>query len=159
METAESSTGGTNDELSHIESINISDNLETANEAPEVSEGFSIGDEPPIGDETGLAESEFLSPDQFFEGVFVPLHAVPGAVFQLQSLPIASHERQSARAASDALYETALEFPMFHFLIKPENIWVQRALAIGAYAIPKAQAVAMEIRAKKAKPSDEQERQ
>lgn len=141
---------GSNIELEHLEQISFSDNLETANEAAAGDDGVYIGAPPdPIGEESPIGEV-ILTKDQFFEGVFVPMHAMPGAMLQLQSLPIQSKEMQSARGASDAIYEIAEESSIFRFLIEPGNIWVQRAIAIAAYAIPKSQSVIVEIKAKQA---------
>lgn len=144
-------------ELDHLKQINISDALETANESTIGNEGFSIGDEIPIGSENPIGETELLTSDQFFEGMFVPLHAMPAAMLHLESLPIKPHEMQSARAASDAIYDIALETPMFRFLIEPSNIWMQRAFVILAYALPKSRAVMMELRARQAKPAQAHE--
>ncbi|MDG1286385.1 MAG: hypothetical protein P8P30_02345 [Rickettsiales bacterium] len=144
-------------ELEHLESINISDALETANEAPLGDEGFSIGDENPIGEESDLASSGVLSADEFYNGVFSPLHTVPAALLKLESLPIRQSEEPAARNASDALYDIALETPLFRFLIEPSNLWVQRAVAIGAYAIPKSRAVMFEIKARKAQAAEVEE--
>jgi len=81
----------------------------------------------------------------------VPCHALPGALLKLESLPVADNEMQAARAASDSVYDIAYETPMFRFLIEPGNIWVQRAFAIGAYAIPKAITVRAELQARRMK--------
>lgn len=128
--------------------------METANEAPIEDDGFSIGNENPIGNEAPIEESGILSQDEFYHGLFAPLHDIPAALLKLQSLPIQPEETQSARQASDAIYDIALETPMFRFLIEPSNIWMQRAVAIGAYAIPKGRAVMFELRARHAKPAE-----
>lgn len=127
--------------------------LETANDTPIGSEGFSLGDELPIGEENPIGEPTVLTEEQFFE-VFKGIHDVPGHMLGLQSLPIATHEMQSARAASDVIYEIANEVPAFRFLIEPGNIWLQRAMVVAAFAVPKMQAVTQELRARRAKSAE-----
>lgn len=148
QEARSSTTSGV--ELNHLENLNINEELSTANESEAINDDFYIGEKPHIQN----SEPEILSAEQFFQGVFVPLHAMPAGVLRLESLPIKPHEMESARAASDAIYEIALETPMFRFLIEPSNIWVQRALVIAAYAVPKAQAVHLELRARQAQQAE-----
>lgn len=137
--------GNGSPELDHLKSLNFN-GLKTATAAPGQGGGLTVLD--------GVAamDPDVLSPDDFYQGVFVPLHAVSGAVFMLESLPVKPEEEQRARAASDALYDTALETPALRFLIEPSNKWMQRAFALWAYAAPKAAAVRMELMAKKAQP-------
>ena len=129
-------------ELEALESVRLSD-LETAGngaEDPAELQPF----EQPSANSAGI-----LTKEQFFTGVFRPVHDLPGQVMKLQSLPIKENELEAARGASDAVYDTALEVPWLRFLVEPSNIYVQRAIVIAAYAIPKAIAVRAEVMAMK----------
>lgn len=96
-----------------------------------------------------------LTKDEFF-AAFKLLHSVPNAVaippFPLDALPIRETEMDAARQASDTVHDIASETPWLRWLIEPSSLWVQRALVIGAYAVPKAAAVMAEMRAKAARP-------
>lgn len=63
----------------------------------------------------------------------------------LKSLPIAAHEKEHARGASDALYDIVLETPQLHFLLKTDGVWMGRLMAIGGFALVKLASVQAEI--------------
>jgi hypothetical protein len=125
-------------EVEHLDSITL-DGYETANGLEPVE----------TITENAASIDGILTEEQFFEGVFKPLHNVPGQMFRLQSLPIHDGELEAARAASQAIYETCLEVDILRFLIQPGNIWLQRALVIYVFAAPKAGAVRAEIQYRK----------
>lgn len=89
----------------------------------------------------------FLTKDQFFTG-FGGMFTMASAMTGLKSLAVDESD-QMARQASDAIYDTAAEMPMFHFLIRPGNIYLQRSLVILAFAIPKVEAVKAEAAARR----------
>jgi len=101
----------------------------------------------------GAAGPQVWDKDQFFAN-FAGAFNLGAALSALQSLKVDTGD-QTARAASDAIYDIALETPWLRFLIEPSNVWLQRAMAIGAFAVPKAMAVRAELaaRAKVAKPA------
>ncbi len=89
------------------------------------------------------AASGFLTKDQFYAG-FGGCFTMASAVTRLKSLEINDNDRM-AREASDAIYDTAIETPMFHFLVRPGNVYVQRSLVILVFAKTKADMVKAEI--------------
>lgn len=87
-----------------------------------------------------------LTKDQFFEafrGCFNIGHQFTG----LESLAVPSNDN-AARAACDAVYDIAYEVEYLRFLISPGNVWIQRTIAIGAFAVPKWMAIKAEIMAR-----------
>jgi hypothetical protein len=98
-----------------------------------------------LGPETGereAASAAVLTKEQFFAG-FGGMFAMASAMTGLKSLTVEADD-DSARQASDAIYDTAAEVPMFRFLIAPGNLYVQRALVVLAFGVPKYQAVKAE---------------
>lgn len=89
------------------------------------------------------AASGFLTKDQFYAG-FGGCFTMASAVTRLKSLEISENDRM-AREASDAIYDTAIETPMFHFLVRPGNVYVQRSLVILVFAKTKSDMVKAEI--------------
>jgi hypothetical protein len=116
-------------------------------------DGIAVEEFEGVDVETGeelLEDSapEILTSEQFF-AVFCGVFSISSAVTRLESLRVETTE-QTARECSDALYETALEVPAFRFLVEPSSIWMQRGMIVLAFALPKAQAVRMELLSKKA---------
>lgn len=110
--------------------------------------GTGAGSEPaPAG---GAA---VLSKDDFFAN-FSGLFNVAAALTHLGTLAVDTAD-PAARGASDAIYDTAADTPWLRFLIEPSNVWIQRAMALGAFAAPKALAVRAELasRGRAAKPA------
>lgn len=114
----------------------------------ETVEGEIVGDDSPPG---------VLSRDQFFEafrGCFNIGHQFTG----LQSLAVPANDN-AARAACDAVYDIALEVEYLRFLIQPGNVWIQRSIAIGAFAVPKYLGVTAELDARRAAAEAKAERE
>ena len=86
-----------------------------------------------------------LTKEQFFVMVFCPLHNLPAAYLRLESLPIRKAEMEAARQASDAIYDCCADVESMHWLINPSNVWMQRAVCIGAFVVPKGMAVKAEL--------------
>lgn len=123
---------GLSPEPDHLEGLTIAEPAGAAGDNP-----VSLAGAPQV-----------FTKDQFFQN-FVGVHALAGTLTKLQSLAIADKEKDTARAASDAIYDIAADTPWLRFLIEPSNIWLQRAMAIGAFAVPKAMAVRIELAARR----------
>lgn len=95
-----------------------------------------------------LTPEGFISYSAFHEG-FCKAFELGGHIGQLQTL-LNAPKQPSCPSATQAIYEIAVDTPALHFLIKPGSIWVQRAFAIGSFAVPVALGCAAEIRAKAA---------
>lgn len=111
----------------------------SAQSTGEAVEGEIVGGDGPPG---------VLSRDQFFEafrGCFNIGHQFTG----LESLAVPANDN-TARAACDAVYDIALEVEYLRFLIQPGNTWIQRSIAIGAFAVPKYLGVKAELEARRA---------
>lgn len=94
----------------------------------------------PIGG--GSIESGFIGKDEFY-GVFSFAFMMGHSGTGFKSLDISGST--SARPASDALYDICEETPSLHFLIKPGGKWMERAIAIGMFAVPIAKGVRDEV--------------
>lgn len=72
---------------------------------------------------------------------------------ELQSLKVVGEDGEvlnpNARPASDALYDICEETPSLQFFIKPGGKWMQRAAAIGMFAVPVAMGCKAELAARK----------
>lgn len=105
-----------------------------------------------VGD--GAAGGELLDAlltrEQFREAFGVAFK-LAGSITGLQTLLAAPQSPESGPAA-DAVYEIAREVPWLSWLLQPAGIWLQRGLAIGAFAIPLAAGVSEELRARRAPP-------
>lgn len=95
-----------------------------------------------------LTPEGFISYEAFHEGVCKAFE-LGGHIGQLQTL-LSAPKQPSCPDATRAIYDIALETPALHFLIKPGSIWVQRAFAIGSFAVPVTLGCVAEIRAKAA---------
>lgn len=88
-----------------------------------------------------------LKKDEFhksFIAVFKFGHGMSG----LQSLHIPPERAGAAEECTSALYESIIDIPALHFMLKPGNKWWGRALAIGTFTIPMAIGVSAELRAR-----------
>lgn len=136
------------------------------NEKPEtVSSPVSSTDAPPewasdLGVERGTPEqaeaeaqgvqyaSEFLDKESWHK-VFCAGFCAASSMTGFQSLHVDETDGR-AIGCTDALYETFLEIPALHFLLKPPGKWAARAFAIGAFTLPMAKGVQMEIAERRA---------
>ncbi|MCG8696314.1 MAG: hypothetical protein MI806_34275 [Minwuiales bacterium] len=107
---------------------------------------------PPPGGEFRETTANGLITRDVFHAMFCQGHKIAGLAFGLQTL-VASAEMPEARGASDAIYDICLESPWLRFLLDPKAVWLQRAAAIAAFAVPVAAGVAEELRARDAKPA------
>jgi hypothetical protein len=100
-----------------------------------------------------------LDKDQFFM-LFRSGVGAPNLILKppLRSLSISEND-QAARAASDAIYDTAAEIPALRFLIEPGNVWVQRAFVVGAFGYGVYASCMAEIRAREPADPPKQMRQ
>lgn len=113
-----------------------------------------IDGEPAAANENAAG---LLTKDQFWEG-FRGCFNVGQQVTALESLGVPAND-MGARAASDAVYDIALETEYLRFLIQPGNVWVQRALVIGAFTFPKYMGVKAELAERRALAKAEKDRQ
>lgn len=100
------------------------------------------------GIDGGEAPSAVIGREEFhamFCGVFNMAHAVT----RLQSLAV-DRDSPTARPCTEAIYDIAEETPSLRWLIEPGNVWMQRAFAIGAFAVPMGVGVAGELKARAA---------
>jgi hypothetical protein len=95
-----------------------------------------------------LTPEGFISYEAFHEG-FCKAFDLCGHIGQLQTL-LQAPKQPSCPDATRAIYDIARETPALHFVIKPGSIWVQRAFAIGSFAVPVTLACVAEIRIKAA---------
>lgn len=107
---------------------------------PLEDDGQADGQAPPAPEP---AES-LLSREQFAAG-FAAAFAIAGQATGLRTLSEAPQQPTMPGAAS-ALYDIALESPWLRWLISPQSLWLQRAIALGAFAVPLAGGVAAELR-------------
>jgi hypothetical protein len=126
---------------------------------------FSFADDPDFQESSDLAGEAgqetgpvVLSKDEFWQA-FKVMHQAPNLIpippFPMKSLPIADAEQDGARMASDSIYDIAAETAWLRWMIEPQSLWMQRAVVIASYAIPKAMAITAELRAKQARPVDD----
>lgn len=119
-----------------------SEHLDAIDVAALEPEGTGAG----IGGELAPAAPATLTKDQF-HATFVAMFGLGSKLSGLKALEVGPADGD-ARAASDAIYDTAEEVPWLRFLIEPGNIYVQRALAVGVFAFGKYSAVKAEIAAR-----------
>lgn len=136
------------------------DHLDFTVEALEGEAGDGEGADLPPGLAAVDPNDGFLTQDAFFVGFCTAFNMGACVPPFLKSLAIQPQEEQTARGASDALYDICMETPALHFLIKPGNVWFQRVAAIGAFAVPKAMGAVAEMKARqdpkaKAKPANQ----
>ena len=133
---AKSQGSSSSPDTSHIDAI-IADLKANEPAAP-----IGTGGGSPIG----INADGFIGKDEFF-GMFQFVFMAGHGATQLQSLNIEGSE--TARPASDALYDICEETPSLQFFIKPGGKWMQRAAAIGMFAVPVAMGCKAELTARK----------
>jgi len=108
-----------------------------------------LGDKPSIT--APAAPPNMLSKEEFhkvFIGGFKAGHHFTG----FKSLLIKPDREGKAEACSHALYETIVDCPSLHFMLTPQSKWWGRAFAIGAFMVPTAAGIALEIKARRTPP-------
>lgn len=103
------------------------------------------------GDETGIA---VLSKDDFFR-VFCGVFQAASLATGLKSMNVESSDDRAC-GASGAIYDTIQDVPSLRFLLSPQGKWFQRVLIVGAFAVPMAQAVGIEMGERNGKSNKEQ---
>lgn len=103
--------------------------------------------------EFGPATAEHVGGDGLIDravwcATFGELLAAGGQLARLKTLEQAA-SWPSCRPAAEALYDTARDVPALQFLIRPGNVWIGRALAIGMFALPLANGVKVELLARR----------
>ena len=93
-----------------------------------------------VGSVTSVPSTEAVIDKEGFQSLFVGSFEFAHHFTGYQSLKVAKADAR-AKNCADALYETILDVPQLHFLIKPQSKWYGRAAAIGMFTIPMAIAV------------------
>lgn len=132
-----SSDSGSPPETEHLDQI-------------EVEQLEAVGDGPAAPDGAPLGADGFLSVEAFAAGLRAALQ-LGGHLTSLQSL-LASPDAPTFPDAAAAIYGTCRDFPALHFLIRPGGLWLQRAAAVAVWAVPVATACREELRARNARP-------
>ena len=125
-------------------------------------DGITIEDEPSPAVELDQAAAGggLMTKDEWWRdfralfevaGSMLALVPIGGVREPIRSLPIAADDDQ-ARAAADAIYDTAAETSVLRFLLQPGNQWFARILVIGAFCASKYRLVSDELRARRARP-------
>lgn len=117
-------------------------------EAPELLELPIAGEpEPELGadGDQAAAGAGAVLPREAFRAGFDMAFRFAGSLTGLKTLAQAP-DRPDAAAAADCLYDCALETPWLRWLIEPSNIWLQRTVVLGAFAVPLALEARAELR-------------
>lgn len=101
---------------------------------PDIPGADDVRPKPEGGPEATDAGPGLLTRDQFREGL-AKCQVLAGHVLQLRTLA-AAPERPEYLPAADAAYDIIRDTPALHWLIMPGSIWLQRVVAISAYALP-----------------------
>lgn len=86
--------------------------------------------------------------DQWISGFLGGFNLAGNFVHALKIMP---EEEGKARAAAEAIYNTALDVPSLRFLIAPQGKWIGRGVAVAMFIGPKAIAAREEIRGRRSK--------
>lgn len=112
-------------------------------------DGLSVA-EPAGGTEQGpapsgvdLGPSGFIPVEAFTATLTLTFH-LSGGMLGLKSLSEAPGQ-QTYQPAAEALYHTIVDTPSMHFLIQPGSVWMQRMIAMGAFALPLGYTVRAEL--------------
>lgn len=115
-------------------------------DAPELLELPIAGEpEPELGAEPGPDQAAGVLPREAFRAGFAMAFRFAGSLTGLKTLAQAP-DRPDAAAAADCLYDCALESPWLRWLIEPSNVWLQRTIVLGAFAVPLALEARAELR-------------
>lgn len=111
-----------------------------------------------VAEPAGTSEPEVLPSGVEVQNGFIPMPAftatlsmsftLGGGLLGLKTLSEAP-QQQTYPAAAEALYHTIVDTPSLHFLIQPGGVWMQRALAMGAFAVPLGYSVRHELAEKR----------
>lgn len=130
-----------------IEDLELEDDGSGAGPAGEAAAGTGPAGEAAAID-AAAAEAGLFDRETFF-GAFVQGQVLAGTFLGLQTL-VEAPKSDAARPAADAIYDSLVETPALHFLLKPGNKWIGRAVVIGAYAGPVVVGCKAELAAKRA---------
>jgi|GEM_PF-3170573 len=83
-----------------------------------------------------------------FHALFCVSFNTASTVTKLQSLSV-DKEDEACQNCTRALYETILDIPMLHFVLKPSGKWMERMIAIGMFTVPMAIGVSQELAARR----------
>lgn len=118
--------------------------------------GVGASEPPPPGEEPSPADSTAPTPPPVieFEAWFAMMHAAFGLASAVTRIKTLAFDKAlpTAAPAFRALYETACEIPQLNFLVAPSGKWFGRAGAVAAFALPMAQGVQAELRARRGLP-------
>jgi len=106
-----------------------------------------IGDQEEVEQETEAetARQNMLGADDF-HALFCVGFSTASHLTGLKSLHVEKTDG-SAKACTQALYDTITDIPALHFLLMPQNKWFERAFAIGSFTVPMAISVSRELAA------------
>jgi hypothetical protein len=138
--TDQAETEPTNHEATYDDDAPVLSDIDPEAGFDDVEDSGTEGPEP---------STAVLDADAFYQ-VFRGMVALPNVLIGLQGEPPlqalqVDEGNPSARAASDALYETIQDVPALHWLLAPESVWLKRALTIGAFVVPTAMAARAEF--------------
>lgn len=87
--------------------------------------------------------------EEFWEA-FRGVHRLGSALTGVQSIAIGQADEQSARACSDAIWQTAAEVEALQFMIRKGNRWLERVSAVLLYGVVKGRMVQAELASRRA---------
>ncbi len=93
--------------------------------------------------------AKFMPRDEWIT-MWLTTHRMAGSIAGLGALETAP-DRPGAPDAAGAIYDSAAETPSLHWLIEPQNKWLQRALVIGAFYGPLGRDTIREVKARRAR--------
>ena len=111
----------------------------------------ATGDSGTIGIDGAAAPdggNGFIDRDVWCTG-FLGAHKMVGQATGLGTL-IAAPELPGGMDAAGALYDSIVDTPMLHFMVRPGSLWLQRTMLIGAFYVPIVGGVRAELRARRA---------
>lgn len=93
-------------------------------------------------------DAGFLTRDAWTDA-FAAAFRIGGGATGLKTLTDAAGA-DSLPPAAHAIYDAARETPYFHWLIRPDSVWLQRAIAISVFTIPVAAGCGRELKERRA---------
>lgn len=104
--------------------------------------------EPDVPSGAGVGADGLLTRETFAQLVGIAF-SFGGDAAKLDTLKTAPGRDTFAPAVA-ALYDTIRDVPALHFLLKPSNVWMQRAFVVAAFAVPVASGCRAELSARRA---------